>query len=178
MFISYWFWYVWENQGTHSHSLFMKQFVNRLRDMFVQNWSAAISSNAKLESYCLYKNTFMFEPYLDALNIRKFRCIYVNFRTSCHDLEIEKARYRNIPRSDRICRMCNSDTIENEYHFLLRCDFYSELRTMYIPRKYLNNVCMQKFVMLMSCRNEKVIKSVATYLYHAFRKRSSFLSST
>ena len=156
----------------------MKQFVNRLKDMFVQNWSTSISSNAKLESYCLYKETFMFEPYLDVLNIRKFRSVYVNFRTSCHDLEIERARYRNVPRAERLCRMCNSGIIEDEYHFLMCCDFYNELRILYIPRKYLVNVCMQKFVMLMSCRNETVIKSIATYLYHAFKKRFAFMNSS
>ena len=36
--------------------------------------------------------------------------------------------YENLNRSERICKLCNSKSVECEYHFLLVCPFYRELR--------------------------------------------------
>ena len=38
-----------------------------------------------------------------------------------HNLAIERGRYENIDRSERICRYCNGNFVESEYHFLLVC---------------------------------------------------------
>jgi len=169
------FGYVWQNQYVQSESSFLRQFVKRMMDMFVQNWHASINSNAKLESYCMYKNVFTYEPYLDVLNIRKFRSVYVNFRTSCHNLEIERGRYSNTPREERLCKLCASNVIEDEYHFLLCCEFYDDLRNLYVPNKFHVNTSRNKFHILMSSRSMDHIKGVATFLFHAFNKRSVFL---
>ena len=42
------------------------------------------------------------------------------FRISSHQLEIECGRYRKIPASQRICKLCNLE-VEDELHFLLEC---------------------------------------------------------
>ena len=62
----------------------------------------------------MYKNEFSYEKYLKVLDIRKFRytCIYVNFRVGAHELEIERGRYQNIPRRNRICELCNTNDIK------------------------------------------------------------------
>ena len=67
----------------------MTLFVNRLKDIFLQKLSEFINKKAKLECYKTYKSTSKFEPYLDVLNISTFRFVHVNFRTSCHELEIK-----------------------------------------------------------------------------------------
>ena len=33
-----------------------------------------------------------------------------------------------MPLNDRICKLCTDSVIEDEMHFLLRCDFYPDLR--------------------------------------------------
>ena len=32
------------------------------------------------------------------------------------------------PLSDRLCKFCNSSVVEEETHFLLDCDFYTDIR--------------------------------------------------
>ncbi|XP_045167413.2 RAB6A-GEF complex partner protein 2-like [Mercenaria mercenaria] len=56
-----------------------------------------------------------------------------NSRIGSHDLEIETGRHRKIERENRLCRKCNKNIIEDEFHFLLCCEFYSELRMMNGP---------------------------------------------
>jgi len=41
-------------------------------------------------------------------------------RTSSHHLEIERGRYNNVNREDRVCKLCGNG-IEHEVHFLLIC---------------------------------------------------------
>ena len=48
-------------------------------------------------------------------------------RISAHNLTVEKGRYTGIPRHDRICKVCNTGSIENGQHFLLECPAYKLL---------------------------------------------------
>ena len=163
---------IWESQCVGNERYFLTTFVNRLKDQYLQDWTGAINSSPKLNTYYnKFKQNFIYEKYLDVLNIRKFRYIYASFRSSSHDLEIEKGRYRNIDRSERLCKFCNLAVVEDEYHFLLCCEAYRDIRKLYLPNKYINYPSQHKFIILMATQNDILIKSVATYLHYAFKKR-------
>ena len=87
----------------------------------------------------------------------------VNFRIGAHELEIETGRHRNILRENRKCKVCISNSVEDEYRFLLNCDFYTDIRCEYIPSKYHRRPSIHKFNILMSSKNESIIKSIATF---------------
>ena len=53
--------------------------------------------------------------------------LITKFRISSHQLEIERGRYRNIPASQRICKLCNLE-VEDELHFLLECPKSNKIR--------------------------------------------------
>ena len=163
---------VWESQGVGNKIYFINTFINRLKDQYLQDWTGAVNSSSKLNTYYnKFKLSFSYEKYLDVLNIRKFRYIYASFRSSSHDLEIEKGRYMNIERCQRLCTLCNLNIVEDEYHFLLCCETYIDLRKLYLPKKYFDNPSKHKFTILMATQNDILIKSVATYLHYAFKKR-------
>ena len=61
--------------------------------------------------------------------------------------------------------------IENEYHFLLVCPFYNELRTKFLPRYYcvwptINKI---KFISIMQSSNKSRIIRLAKFIYFAVR---------
>ena len=56
------------------------------------------------------------------------RRVLSKFRTSNHKLEIEFGRYRNIPREERICKHCDKQVVEDEFHFAFECDKYDIVR--------------------------------------------------
>ena len=62
------------------------------------------------------------------------------FRLSSHNLEIETGRYNNIARENRICKFCNQNAIETEYHFLLCCSAYDQLRNKLCIRSSWPNI--------------------------------------
>ena len=50
------------------------------------------------------------------------------FRLSSHNLSIETGRYNSVPKEERLCNFCNMQNTEDEFHFLLVCPHYTELR--------------------------------------------------
>ena len=63
---------------------------------------------------------------LEHFYMRKAIC---KLRLTAHNLLIETGRYvkpKNMPRSERICKNCNLNIIENEFHFV----------SLIVPRRY------------------------------------------
>ena len=88
---------------------------------------------------------------------KRFRITLSRFRLSSHKLEIERGRHHNIDRENRICIFCNLKAIENEYHFLLVCPLYRDIRKQYLTSYYCSWPTINKFETLLSKQNKKVI---------------------
>ena len=76
---------------------------------------------------------------------------------------IETGRWRRphcIPREDRKCITCN--TIEDEYHFVIECSIFTDLRKRYISKYYWTNPSMYKLkqLLLHQCFQTQKIKYI------------------
>ena len=147
----------------------------RILDIYKQSWYASVNNSNRLLMYSRYKHDFNFEKYLDFMSEKKYRNALSQFRLSSHDLEIERGRYANVDRDDRICILCNSNQIENEYHFLLTCPFYRDLRKTYLKRYYYQWPTLNKFDNLMSITNRTIVINLAKYVYFASQQRKQII---
>ena len=43
-------------------------------------------------------------------------------------IKIETGRFVNLALEDRICEVCNLNEIEDELHFICKCELYNETR--------------------------------------------------
>ena len=50
----------------------------------------------------------------------------------------------------RVCTLCDHNDIEDEFHFILKCPFYSDIRKMYIKKYYYQKPSTFKLVNLLS----------------------------
>ena len=166
--------YLWQNQ--FNMLIDYNIIKTRIMDTFYQSWSTDVHNSRRLETYCLFKNSFHFEPYLDYITDPKFRIALTRFRTSSHDLAIEKGRYLNIAREERICINCNTRLVENEFHFLCTCMKFTELRSKYIKRYYYTWPTLQKIINLLSGNSKKMIRNLAKCIYYACTKKLIFVS--
>jgi hypothetical protein len=66
--------------------------------------------------------------YTDICKFKEDRSTLCKFRISAHSLEIEKGRYYNIPRENRVCLSCKAGKVEDELHLFLDCPSYAHLR--------------------------------------------------
>ena len=81
----------------------------------------------KLRTYCLFKNTFETEFYVQSIMSRQHRSAFAKFRCGVAPLALETGRYNNTPADSRFCTLCNSGSIESEAHVLLHCDLYKDI---------------------------------------------------
>ena len=127
--------------------LFPRIFKQRLIDNYVQDWHGNIENNNVLDLYKNCKTNLSYEIYLDLLP-RSLRMYISKIRLSAHSLRIQTGRYsrHRLPRNERYCQCCNTLDIEDEYHFVLVCPCYNNIRKTYIKNIFmLDHRCSNLF---------------------------------
>ena len=56
--------------------------------------------------YARYMHDFELEYYLDFISEKKYKIALTQFRLSSHDLAVERGKYENLIRNERICKLC------------------------------------------------------------------------
>ena len=171
------FFEVWLEQSVGDINFFLSFLKQRLNDAFIQNWHARLENSTRAlfyRNFCY--SSFGFRAYLNHVNLSKFRNALSRLRVSSHNLEIEAGRWHkpvSKPFSERICLICS--TLEDEYHFVLVCSLYQDLRKLYINKYYWKRPNMYKFIELMSNENVTTLKNLSVYVYKAFKIRNDTL---
>ena len=155
---------------------FKKLWIDKL---FNDNRKNLTQKN-KLRTYRKFKNLFKLEPYLLILN-KIERHALSKFRISSHTLEIERGRYLGIKAKERICKLCQKET-EDEEHFMINCQklnkirdcFFQQISTINKNFTLLNNE--QKLVWLLSSEDKTIISNIGKLIISLFEKRSILLS--
>ena len=115
---------------------------------------------------------------LSGLENRKIRNTIAKLRhhtTSLHhtncSLHAETGWHRQIPRQDRKCILCNINDEEDEYHFILICPFYNNIRNTHIPRYFRPCLCMFKYVHLLNETSKQVLDKLSSFCLKVFKLR-------
>ena len=168
--------YVWLAQGVGNNLLFLKLLKQRLNDTFIQNWESRLQTSSRA---IFYKelSSFDYKQYLDIINIKKFRIAVTKLRLSSHRLEIETGRWARplVERQNRKCKLCNLSVVEDEFHFVLECPAYVQLRNLLIKPYHRNRPNMLKMVQLTSSENKKEIRGLAEYAFKGFALRNELM---
>ena len=89
---------------------------------------------SRLTFYREIKDEYGYEEYLNVTNFQH-RKLISKLRCSDHVLEIEKGRHKPAnmrkTKEERLCIYCNNREVEDEKHFLYRCNLYTALRNQY-----------------------------------------------
>ena len=140
-------------------------------------WRNNVQQKPKLRTYMLFKDELRTEEYIKQhLNKRK-RSLLAQTRLGILPLHIETGRYNNTPFDNRKCTICNTDVLEDEFHFIMSCPNYINLRTKLFNEA--KSICENfndlsddvKFTTLF----KKCHKPLATYINDAFYVRKCIL---
>jgi hypothetical protein len=163
--------YMFENYINMTDNCIIGIIKCRLRDIYTQSMMTDISNSSK---------GLLFQHLVDNFTLQNYLCKPINplyrkyisrFRMSSHKLRIEQGRYSNENRNSRVCTICDSKEIEDEFHFILKCPFYSTLRDQYIKKYYYQRPSVFKLVKLLSTNNVGELCKLGKYLYLASKKR-------
>jgi hypothetical protein len=168
------FGYVWDNPGSVKSKEFLLEFKTRMIDCFKQKWLSDIHSSPSLDFYTHIKSALEYEPYLDSVSSVSQRSLVTKLRISAHNLNIEIKRYgpNRLQRHDRLCELCESGDIEDEYHFVCCCTAFGEERKI-LPKYVYIRPSMFKFVEYMTNLNDIQAKKLAKFVLCADKQRKN-----
>ena len=138
-------------------------------DMYIQEWNNSLETSPKSVIYRLFKIEHRYEPYLDILSLN-YRITFTRFRLSNHRLSIETGRWRNIPRDERKCDICNEGYIGDEFHFLFECNVLNDLRTQYLYNYYYRNPSTSKLKILFNKENKELLIKLCKYIQQGMKR--------
>ena len=132
----------------------------RLNDIFKQEWHSQLYINRKCSNYRIFKDIFQFEPYLCNLDDKERKDL-CKFR--CRATNIPVASTHTFNSEDELCKLCDMNECGDEFHYILRCPFFSEERKkmLNVNRKMIN--CLQMKAIFNRTSISK-LKSLASFI--------------
>ena len=168
---------VWYNQGVGDIDAFVKLFKQRSFDMYKQDWNSRLQDSSRARFYRSIKPLHSYSLYLNIVVPKQHRMALCRLIVSSHSLKCESGRWARpvVPAERRYCFKC-PNKIEDEYHFLVECSMYTDIRRELIPRYYWTCPSMFKVQQLFSITSPRVLKGLAKYVFLAFKIRQSEIS--
>jgi hypothetical protein len=99
----------------------------KIQDKEQEVWRKRMDSKSKLGTYRTMKRDLEAEKYLEEGTAQQRRAM-VMMRGGTNDLRIETGRYEKLEEEERICIFCQSGEVEDERHFLCRCEAWKDER--------------------------------------------------
>ena len=184
----------WVNQESVNHSSTIRSMKIGMYCKYERDIFEAINSENsrygnggnKLRTYSKFKSSYSMENYIiSAKDINKRRN-FTKLRISAHNLMIEMGRYTKptTPVDQRLCHFCAINSVEDEMHFVTKCDLYKTERedlfnelNCILAFDLKNMDCNDQFKFIMSCGDGdyNIINCVCKYIDRCFVKRAQSL---
>ena len=152
--------------------------------MYTQFAESKINAESKLYLFRNDANTRTISNYLTSLHGRNRRQAIANLRLGTPDIELEKGRHAGLERVSRACKICHTQKVETEEHFIFTCPALVSTRKPFIDkisRINLNFSSMsisQKVIYLFFNNEVKTnTLSIAADMLLALKDRRDFLIS-
>jgi len=153
-----------------------------------------VEGGSKLRTYAGFKCTVQLEPYLANVSNPAHRRLLSRLRMGVAPLRIETGRFerlgasvpRGIPVEQRLCLVCNCGAVEDEFHFVMECRAYDELRALLFrtcrgdavlaPVVGRHNVVAQKRCFNLLMASVSMSRALAKFVCDAFMLREKLLT--
>ena len=167
----------WYNQGVSNVDIFMNLFRQRILDTFKQEWHNRLEASSRASFYIKVKLLHQPSRYLSVVTPKLHRNALAKLMVSSHRLRVETGRWTRpvTPREQRTCFHCNK--FEDEYHMILECNLYNNIRKELISEYYIKHPSMMKLVQLINSEKDNEIRGLAKFIYKAFIIRNQFVES-
>jgi hypothetical protein len=142
--------------------------------------SSRLRTYQLMNTSCTTKSGYSYahQSYLEVITNVQLKQSLSRFRCSNHRLEVECGRHakpKNIPRRDRVCRMCSLGVVEDEDHMLLVCPTHHDIRCKFGQQLGKQLTSCSLLPELMHSATQKV---VALYLVSYLDNMSVLIKST
>ncbi len=162
------FGHAWENKGFQNSNSGIHCITEKLKSMYVQEWTQRLSLTAdwretKLRTYAQFKSHYALEDYLISTRSAQKRSSLTIFRLSLHRLAIELGRHSRpkTPIENRTCDRCNHQRVQDEEHIVMHCPSFA------IKRKETFELIGQDLPEFGNYPSQKKFNSICALKHHA-----------
>ena len=154
---------IWLYQNTSTTDWISSAVEQKLKDQFLQEWHDAVYSSSKGLCYRIFKKRFELEKYITVLSFNNLYT-FCKYRCGNHRLPVESGRWQNLQRNERLCPLCGSSDIGDEYHYILSCKALNYERRKYLPDYCKSNPNVIKLEKLFCSRNSIVLEKLCKFI--------------
>ena len=166
--------FVWLFGGVGDEKPFLRDFKERLRQNFTQDWFSHLSQSTCFEMYHCFKSVIGREEYLDLNKVHIYRTALARCRLGMSPFNAHRLRY-SLSEANRACPFF-PDKVEDEAHVLFDCFVYGNIRNVYINKA--QNISLQEQVLsVLKCTDDSSLVALGKYLFLAVQIRKKRLES-
>ena len=154
---------IWEYQNELNDGNCKDIVKQILIDQFQQKWHENLSESSKGIAYYSFKDRIALESYFTTLP-KHLVLNMVRFRTSNHRLPIETGRWYDIDLDERICPLCTTGSLGDEYHYLLECPAFKTQRLKYIDKRFYRRPNMLLFRSLLTQEDTESVAKLSIFM--------------
>ena len=130
----------------------------------IKKWTESVFNNSFCLNYRAMTTKKQLKSYL--LNLpSQYMFALCKFKCHSHKLPIATGRFVGLSVDDRICPLCNTNDVGDEYHYLYKCNYFKEPRAKFLKRHYYTNPNMEKTEQLFNTSNKKEMLNLAKFVY-------------
>ncbi len=143
-----------------------------LHEIYCNQWQQDVLDKHKLRTYVNFKLSYNVEDYVMSFMSPAQRSYLAQLRCGILPLHIQTGICQGTQLDKRTCKVCNSNSVESEEHFIFHCNKYDNTRLIFyhqicnkIP-SFLNNSDQDKFKILMEKGNVNVFSRFIWNIYN------------
>ena len=154
---------VWYFQYTYPANWISNNVEQVLKDQFLQEWHTAMDFSSKGLCYKIFKKEFELEKYFSILSFNNLYT-FCKYRCGNHRLPVESGRWQHLQRNERLCPLCDSADIGDEYHYILSCRALNNERRKYLPEYCISNPNVLKLEQIFRSANKIVLEKLCKFI--------------
>ena len=137
----------------------------RLKDIYDQKWAESVFNNSVCLNYRAMTTQKQLKRYL--LNLpSQYMFALCKFKCANHKLPIVIGRYEGLPIDERLCTICDTHEIGDEFHYLYNCTHFNDLRSRCLKRYFYTHPNMEKTEQLFNITNRRELLNLAKFIFH------------
>ena len=127
-----------------------------------QEWHSEVMNSGHCTNYRIFKISLKFETFLTTLN-QKNATDLTRFRCGNHKLPIAVGRYTGIPKTERLCNLCDAKSLGDEFHYIFQCTTFKKERSTYVNEKFLKHPSTLTMEILFTSEDPTSLSKLATF---------------
>ena len=147
---------------------------NKLLKLSRQKWHLEAQRKPKLRTFLKIHNFDKIQLLAKSKITRYQRSLLAQLKFGILPLKIETERYQGTPLENRLCKLCNTNSVEDEMHFMFHCPGLSDTRSSFHTISEFNDIT-DNFDRLHKMLDSENLSDVGKFVENMYMSRKNLM---